>query len=486
MNAELAADLARLVGDDALLTAPEDLRAYDQAARYEGGRAAVVVRPRTPAGVSAIVAWCVSHQVALAVQGANTGLVGASTADDSGRQVLLSLERLQAPLEIDPINRSVRAGAGVRLSAVNAALQPHGLLLPIDLAADPTVGGMAATNTGGARFIRYGDMRRQVLGLEMVLADAAGTVVRLRRGLRKDNTGLDLRQVAIGAGGALGVITAVEFEAHPRPAQTAAALVLLEDLDTALPLLLHMEREGGETLSAFEGMSRAALAAALSHGPGLRNPFAAGLPPYAVLVELSTTRSPRPGEKPLSEQLEEILADWLETDEGGGVIDILTGAPEPLWAIRHAISEGLRAKGRVIGFDLAFRRSDLAAFRRAASARLARDFPEFELCDFGHIGDGGVHFNLVCDPEAPPTADRLSALRAAVYAIACLQFGGSFSGEHGLGRANLAQYQALTPPPVRDLAARVQAAFADRALGAVDYAALASSTARHGEDPDLA
>ncbi|WP_300575137.1 FAD-binding oxidoreductase [Phenylobacterium sp.] len=480
MKAQLAADLARLVSEDALLTAPEDLRAYDQAARYEGGRAAMVVRPRGPAGVAAIVAWCVGHQVELAVQGANTGLVGASTADDSGRQVLLSLERLQAPLEIDPVNRSVRAGAGVRLSAVNAALQPHGLFLPIDLGADPTIGGMAATNTGGARFIRYGDMRRQVLGLEMVLADAAGTVVRLRRGLRKDNTGLDLRQVVIGAGGALGVITAVEFEAHPLPAQTAAALVLLEDLDTALPLLLHMEREGSETLSAFEGMSRAALAAALAHGPGLRNPFAGDLPPYVVLVELSTTRSPRPGETPLGEQLEQSLADWLETDEGGGVIDILTGAPEPLWAIRHAISEGLRAKGRVIGFDLAFRRSDLAAFRRAASARLAADFSEFELCDFGHIGDGGVHFNLVSDPDAPPTAERLSALRQAVYEIACLQFGGSFSGEHGLGRANLAQYQALTPAPVRGLAARVQGAFADRALGAVDYAALECPA--HGAD----
>jgi FAD/FMN-containing dehydrogenase len=472
MNVQLAADLAGLVGDDALVEAPEDLAAYDHAARYEGGCAALVVRPRTSASVAAIVAWCVGHQVDLAVQGANTGLVGASTADASGRQVLLSLERLQSPLEVDPVNRSVRAGAGVRLSAVNAVLETHRLFLPIDLGADPTVGGMAATNTGGARFIRYGDMRRQVLGLEMVLADAAGTIVQLRRGLRKDNTGLDLRQVVIGAGAALGVITAVEFEVHPRPAQTAAALVLLEDLEAALPLLSHMEREGGELLSAFEGMSRAALSAALAHGPGLRSPFSGPLPPYAVLVELSTTRSLKPGDASLANHLEEVLADWLETDDGGGAIDILTGAPEPLWAIRHAISEGLRAKGPVIGFDLAFRRSDLAAFRRTAVTRLAVAFPEFEICDFGHIGDGGVHFNLVCDPEAPPTADRLSQLREAVYEIACLQFGGSFSGEHGLGRANLAQYRTLTPAPVRGLAARVQGAFAERALGAVDFASL--------------
>ena len=455
MNVQLAADLAGLVGDDALVEAPEDLAAYDQAARYEGGRAALVVRPRTSASAAAIVAWCVGHQVDLAVQGANTGLVGASTADASGRQVLLSLERLQSPLEVDPVNRSVRAGAGVRLSAVNAVLETHGLFLPIDLGADPTVGGMAATNTGGARFIRYGDMRRQVLGLEMVLADAAGTIVQLRRGLRKDNTGLDLRQVVIGAGAALGVITAVEFEVQPRPAQTAAALVLLEDLAAALPLLSHMEREGGELLSAFEGMSRAALSAALAHGRGLRSPFSGPLPPYAVLVELSTTRSLKPGDASLANHLEEVLADWLETDDGGGAIDILTGAPEPLWAIRHAISEGLRAKGRVIGFE-----------------RLNVAFPEFEICDFGHIGDGGVHFNLVCGPDAPPSAERLSQLRDAVYEIACLQFGGSFSGEHGLGRANLAQYRTLTPVPVRGLAARVQGAFADRALGAVDFASL--------------
>lgn len=466
----LIGDLSDLVGVGQILTEPEDMAAYDTAARYESGRAALVVRPRSTAEVSAVVAYCVGRGVRLVPQGANTGLVAGSTADASGCEVLLTLELLRAPIAVDAANRTVRVGAGVRLSAINAALEPYGLFLPIDLGADPTIGGMAATNTGGARFIRYGDMRRHVLGLQVVLADRRGEVVELKGGLRKDNTGLDLRQLFVGSCGALGVITEVEVEVHPRPQQTAAALVMLADADAALPLLQHVERETGELLTAFEGMSQAALEAALEHAPNLRNPFPAGAPPYAVLVELATVRPLRSGEPPLTEVLEACLAAWLESGEGA--LDVLVGAPEPLWAIRHAISEGLRAKGGVIGFDLSFRRSDLAAFRRLAVERLGREFPEVEVCDFGHIGDGGVHFNLVSRAEAPLAPDRMQALRTSVYDVAVRRFGGSYSGEHGLGRANLAWYRTFTPDLVRELSGGVQNVFAEAPLGAVDFVGL--------------
>jgi len=463
-------DLQALVGAAHVLSAPEDLRPYDTPARYEAGRAALAVRPATTAEVSAVVAYCAARGIGLAPQGANTGLVGGSTADGSGRQVVLSLERLRAPLRIDAANRTVRAGAGVRLSALNAALEPHGLFLPIDLGADPTLGGMAATNTGGARFIRYGDMRRHVLGLQVVLSDRRGEVVELKGGLRKDNTGLDLRQLFVGSCGALGVITEVEVEVHPRPRQTSAALVALAEADAALPLLQHMEREAGELLTAFEGMSRNAMDAALAHVPGLRNPFHAGTPPYAVLIELASARPRRDGETGPSEVLETALASWLET-AGAATLDVLMGPPQPLWAIRHALSEGLRAKGQVTGFDLAFRRSDLPAFRRDALARLSAQFPEFAVCDFGHIGDGGVHFNLVADRRDPPSPERLEALRTCVYGIAVGRYGGSYSGEHGLGRANLSSYQAFTPDLVRELSGAVQNVFAEAPLGAVDFVA---------------
>lgn len=471
---DLIACFEPLVGPAGLISQPDVRRSYEVGARDEGGRAALVVRPATTAEVSAVVASCVRHRLRVIPQGGNTGLVGASTPDPSGRQVVLSLDRLRAPLEVDPVNRSVVAGAGVRLSALNDALGSHGLFLPIDLGADPTVGGMVATNTGGARFIRYGDMRRQVLGLQVVLADEAGSVLDLRGGLRKDNTGLDLRQLFLGGGGSFGVVTRVELEAQCKPRQSAAALVLLEDADAALPLLAHVEREAGELLSAFEGMSGEALARTLAHRPSLRNPFPADPPPYAVLVEFSSARAARAGETPVESVLEACISDWWEQGGSAG-LDALFGRPEDLWAIRHSLSEGLRASGRIVGFDLAFRRSRLPDFRRAMIARLATAFPEFAVCDFGHLGDGGIHFNLVCAPANWPTPTRLSALRTMVYDAAVREFGGSFSGEHGLGRTNLPYYRRYTPAPLRALSGDVQRAFTSAPLGVVDFADLGAA-----------
>jgi FAD/FMN-containing dehydrogenase len=466
---DLVARLEALVGPAGLVLEADGRRGYEVGARYGEGRAALVVRPASTAEVSAVVASCVGQRVRLIPQGGNTGLAGASTPDPSGGQVVLSLDRLRTPLEVDPVNRSVVAGAGVRLSALNAALDPHGLFLPIDLGADPMIGGMAATNTGGARFIRYGDMRRQVLGLQVVLADEAGSVLELKGGVRKDNTGLDLRQLFVGSAGTFGVVTRVELEVQRQPRQTAAALVLLEDPDAALPLLAHVEREAGDLLSAFEGMSREALLRALAHVPSLRNPFPGDPPPYAVLIEFSTVRPARLGETRLEAILETCIGDWWERGEAV-TLDALFGRPEDLWALRHALSEGLRASGRIVGFDLAFRRSQLPAFRRAMIARLAADYPEFAVCDFGHIGDGGVHFNLVCDEARWPAPERIEALRTAVYDATVREFGGSFSGEHGLGRVNLPFYRRYTPAPLRSLSADVQRIFTRAPLGVVDYA----------------
>lgn len=461
----VAGAFIEILGEGGVLRSASDLRPYDEAARYAGGSAALVLRPKTTTEVSETVAYSLEKGLRLVPQGGNTGLVGGSTADSSGEQIVLSLERMSS-LSFDVVNRTVRVQAGARLSSVNAALAEDGLFLPIDLGADPTVGGMAATNAAGARYIRYGDMRRQVFGLQVVLADRQGTVLELRRGLRKDNTGLDLRQLFIGSGGALGIITEVEFEAQPRPRQTAAALVVLQDFEAALPLLRHLEQEVGELLAAFEGMSRPAVVAALEHIPGLRDPFRGDVAPYVVLIELASAMPA--SALALSAVLETCLGEWLET-AGDCAVDVLVGAPEQMWSLRHALSEGLRSKGRVVGFDLAFRRSDLPAFRRAALQCLGRDFPEFVVCDFGHIGDGGLHFNLVCDRNTELAASRMTALRERVYGLAVGEFGGSFSGEHGIGRENWPYYRTFTPPSVQDLASRVEAAIAEGPMGSVQF-----------------
>ncbi|MEJ2815804.1 FAD-binding oxidoreductase [Caulobacter sp. CCG-8] len=446
--------LTALVGPDAVIVEAADRAAYETPARYAGGTAAAVVRPATTAQVSAVVGYCVRHALPFLPQGANTGLAGGSTPDAGGAQVVLSLDRLTGPLEIDADDRTATVGAGVRLSALNAALEPHGLFLPIDLGADPSLGGMAATNTGGARFLRYGDMRRHVLGLEVVLADAAGTVLTLSHGLRKDNAAVALRQLFVGGCGAFGVITKVTVEVHHRPRQSATALLVPRDADAVLPLLLAFEAQAGSSLTAFEGMSKAAMTRAIDHVPSLSNPFAGGVPDYAVLVELTRTWTPREGEASLDEVLQQIAGDLLERDDTP-LADALFGPAEKMWALRHGLSEGLRASGPVVGFDLSFRRRDLARFRREAVLMLEADFPDFALCDFGHVADGGVHFNLVGSTDA----ERRAALREAVLGLAVDGFGASFSGEHGLGRAFQDAYDRFTPRLVQDYSAAVAAVF---------------------------
>jgi FAD/FMN-containing dehydrogenase len=446
--------LAAIVGPNGLIVEAADRAAYETPARYAGGVAAAVARPATTAQVSAVVGYCVRNGLKFTPQGANTGLAEGSTPDTSGTHLVLSLDRLTAPLEIDAEDRTATVGAGVRLSALNAALEPHGLFLPIDLGADPTVGGMAATNTGGARFLRYGDMRRHVLGLEVVLADAAGTTLSLSHGLRKDNAAVALRQLFVGGCGAFGIITGVTVEVHHRPRQTAAALLIPRDIDAVLPLLQAFEIGAGSTLTAFEGMSRAAMTRAIEHVPSLANPFAGGVPDYAVLVELTRTWAPREGEASLDEVLQQIAGDLLERGDSP-LADALFGPVEKMWALRHSLSEGLRASGPVVGFDLSFRRRDLARFRREAVLMLEADFPDFALCDFGHVADGGVHFNLV----GPADPDRKAALREAVLSLAVYGFDASFSGEHGLGRAFQDAYDRFTPRLVQDYSAAVAAVF---------------------------
>lgn len=453
----------RILGPGALVTPPADLGAYELAARYGGGQAAAVLRPETTEQVSALVAHCVRRGLAFVPQSGNTGLVLGSTPDESGEQLVLSLERMRSPLKIDVADRTARVGAGVRLSTLNAALEPFDLFLPIDLGADPMLGGMAATNTGGARFLRYGDMRRHVLGLQVVMADRDGTVLQLSDGLRKDNSRLDLTSLFVGSCGALGVITEVVVEVHPRPDEVATALLVPRDEAAVMELLAIFERDAGPSLTAFEGMSKAAMTRALAHVLTLRAPHINGaLPDYAILVEVS--RAGKLGMSP-GQVLEDILSSVVEI-EGGPLSDAVLGAPERLWALRHSLSEGLRAAGAVIGFDLSFPRSKVMAFRRVACARLAAAFPEFEVCDFGHVADGGLHFNLL-HAGGPPDPDRLAALGDLVLNLAVGDFGGSFSGEHGLGRANQEAYARWIAPDLRRLARDLADRLAPGAYGPV-------------------
>lgn len=266
--------LGAILGEKWLLTEPADMIAYETGARYDQGRAAFVARPSSTKQVSNVVAYCAQNNIALVAQSGNTGLVSGSTPDETGRQGILSLDRLTAPFELDRINRSVRVGAGMRLSDLNAKLEESGLFFPIDLGADPRIGGMIATNTGGSRFLRYGDVRRNTLGLILVLADEAGTVLDLSSALRKNNTGIDWKQVFIGTSGSFGIVTECVLNLEPVPRQTATALLVPASRSQVADLLMAMEAAHGSYLSAFEGMSGNAVRAALDHVPRCAIPSA--------------------------------------------------------------------------------------------------------------------------------------------------------------------------------------------------------------------
>ncbi len=456
MTSPLAAELRRLLGDDAVLTEPDDLVRYQEGWRYGKGVALLAVRPSTPEQVAATLAACRAAGVAVVPQGANTGLVGASTPDASGRMAVLSLERLNRRLEIDPVNRTARVDSGVLLSALNAALAEHGLMFPIDLGADPSLGGMIATNTGGTRLLKYGDVRHNLLGIEVALAD--GTVLEAMNQLRKNNTGLDAKQLFVGTSGVLGVITGAVVQVVPVPSQRAAALVGCASGEAALALLRALERDLADVFTAFEAISAEAMGPVFKHHDQLRNPFGAAPPPaYSVLVELASTLPAAALDLPAL--LEERLGAFLETEPGEAITDVFMGKPEDFWAIRHHISEGLRAEGKVLAFDISVPRSRMAAFTAAARALLAAEFPFVRCCDFGHWGDGGTHLNLVWTEVGAliPAAELVPALQSRIYDLAVRGFDGSYSAEHGVGPHNQRFYEAYTPGPIKAVSGALKA-----------------------------
>ncbi|RFB75658.1 FAD-binding oxidoreductase [Methylovirgula sp. 4M-Z18] len=463
--------LRALLGPQGLLVTPSDMAAYETGARYDQGRAAFVARPASTAETSAVVAYCVRNGIALVPQSGNTGLVSGSTPDASGQQGVLSLDRLTGIFELDRVNRSVQVGAGLRLSDLNARLEADGLFFPIDLGADPRLGGMIATNTGGSRFLRYGDVRRNTLGLKVVLADEAGTVLELGTGLRKDNTGIDWKQMFIGTSGAFGVITECVLNLEPLPRQTATAFLVPSALDRVPDLLTAMEQALGNDLSAFEGLSKNAVTAALSHVPSLRNPFQAGIvPEFVILAEISRSNLPRAGEQPLDAVMEEVLGAIFEREDAL-LADAFIGRPQEMWALRHALSEGVKHLGRLIAFDLSFRRGDIMRFLDHMKAEMPKHFADVLICDFGHIGDGGVHFNLVVPKDDPRLRDAgfETALREWVFSVAVEEFHGSFSAEHAIGRKNQAFYDRYTPHDIRRLATDLKAIAAPGPLGSVTF-----------------
>lgn len=453
LPSSLQSGLLQIVGDLGLLTG-DDAAPYEAGARYGAGRALCVVRPASVEQVQAVVSLCAARRVRVVVQGANTGLTGASSPDASGEQVLLSMGRLRSHCEVDVAGRTVSVDAGVTLDKLNAALRPHGLWFPVDLGANPQIGGMVAANTGGTRLIRHGDVRHNLMAVEAVLFKPAGERVRFGRPLRKDNTGLDLKQLFVGASGTTGVITRAVLEVQPLPRQSATALIAPAAEDAVIPLLLQLESQLGDFLSAFEGMSSAALRSAVAHVPGLRMPFEAKPPEFAILIALESSSSPAL----TGLDLQEVLNNFLQERFGILVADAILGSGDDLWRLRHAISEGTRRLGKPITFDISVPRARLMAFRRAAREIVQKDWPFLQIFDFGHVADGGMHFNLVWPSNVPQAFDVVTAdaVRERIYRLVVQEFGGSFSAEHGIGPHNTQFYERYASRTQMSLSGGIQ------------------------------
>jgi len=443
-----------------VLVEASDRQPYETGWRYGRGVARAVVRPQTTEQVADVLRLCHERGVRVHAIGGNTGLVGASNPDATGEQVVVALERLRRTIDIDPVDRTVLVDGGVLLSQLNAALAEHGLVFPIDLGADPQIGGMVVTNTGGTSLLKYGDVRHNLLGLEVVLAD--GTVVSQLSPLRKNNTGLDLKQVFVGTSGALGVVTRAVLQVVPLPRQRATALVAAADGAAVLALLQGLERSVGSALTVFEAIHGEAYRATLRHGANLQDPFRGAVPTYTVLVELTSTLDA--AQLDLEELLQNALVAHVEAG-AEGIDDVLMDPKGLGWALRHQISESLRHEGTVLGLDLSVPRSRLAAFSAAARDLVQARFPFATVCDFGHWGDGGTHLNVVWREADVPEGFHdggpeglKHAMQDALCELCVAQFGGSFSAEHGVGPHNQRFYDRYVDGPTQRVMAALRAA----------------------------
>ena len=426
----LLVELRALLGEQQVLT-EGDLSAWqiDWRKRWVG-KALAVVRPGSTAEVAAVVQTCARHGTALVPQGGNTGLVGGGVPDASGRQVLLSLARLNRVRAIDRANLTMTVEAGCVLQAVQQAADSAGLLFPLSLAAEGscTIGGNLATNAGGTQVLRFGNARDLCLGLEVVTA--AGEVWNGLSGLRKDNTGYDLRDLFIGSEGTLGIITAATLKLYPQPAASVTALTSCASLADCVTLLGLAQQALGAGLTGFEVMNTFSLALVRQHFAQLAQPLAPA--PWTVLLEYAAPDDEAAARARFESLLEAAMA-------GGTILDAALAESlaqsAALWHLRESIPLAQGLEGLNVKHDISLPVSAIADFCAQTDAALAIAFPGVRLVNFGHLGDGNLHYNVQCPPGAAAgdfLADHEAAVNRIVY-DAVQAAGGSISAEHGIG-----------------------------------------------------
>ncbi len=432
-----------VIGDAHVLDAPADMAPFltDWRGRFTG-KALAVLRPGSVEQVAGLVRACAEHRVALVPQGGNTGLVLGSVPDASGAQVVLSLARLNTVRQVDPVNRTMTVDAGCILQQIQEKAAAEGCLFPLSLAAEGscTIGGNLSTNAGGTAVLRYGNTRELCLGLEVVTPQ--GEIWSGLRGLRKDNTGYDLRDLFIGAEGTLGIITGAVLKLYPQPKASITALAAMPSPAHAQQLLVLMQDHCGASLTGFELMSRFCLDLVAQQFPQLPKPFAA---PYAqyVLLELSSSESEAHAVGLLEHAIGAALERGVIQD---AVVASSVAQSAGLWQLREHIPLAQAKAGKNIKHDISLPVSRIADFIAATGPQLDAAFPGCQLVCFGHLGDGNLHYNVA--PPAGISNEDFLVNQDKVNRVvhdSVMAFGGSISAEHGIGalkRGELAHYKS--------------------------------------------
>ena len=407
--------------------------------RYTG-KALAVLLPRTSEEVAQIVKLCAANQIAIVTQGGHTGFCGGATPDDSGEQIVLNLKRMNTIREIDVANQTITLEAGCILQSIQEKAAEQDFLFPLSLGAEGScmIGGNLATNAGGTNVLRYGNTRDLCLGLEVVTAK--GEIWNGLKGLRKDNTGYDLRDLFVGSEGTLGIITAAVMKLYPLPISQWTTLVATDSLASTITLLNLFQKRATSLLTGFEMMTQESLVLNEKHFPQMANPLK-GNPPFTVLIELSDHESEEHVRQLLETILEEAFEAGLITD---AIIANSLAQANTFWHMREHITLAQAQEGANLKHDITIPLSALESFVEETDALVRSKFPGVRIINFGHLGDGNLHYNI-----APPVDVDAKVFNLAnekpIYELVYAQVErchGSISAEHGIGKLKLEDLRA--------------------------------------------
>ena len=431
-SADALEQLRQIVGPAGWLDQPADIEPFlvDHRRLYRGATP-LVLRPDSTEQVAQILRLCHQQHIGVVPVGGNTSYCGGATPAEDGSQIVVSLARLKRVCHVDPLNYTLTVEAGCVLADVQKAAEQQDRLFPLSLGSEGScqIGGNLSTNAGGTAVLRYGMARDLVLGLEVVLPD--GSVLDDLTGLRKNNTGYDLKHLFMGAEGTLGIITAATLKLFPLPRTRVTALVALHDPAAAVTLLSQLRSSGSDSLATFELMPRSALQLVFEHIPGLSDPFDAAHPWYVLLEATTAQQTDR-----LSEEIMAALSDALEQSLLRDVLLAQNSQQrDTFWRIRESIPEAQTRAGGSIKHDVSVTISEVPRFIEEGMELCQRIAPEGVMVVYGHLGDGSLHFNINAPAHGYRKAFHAKAttLNHAMHALIAT-YRGSISAEHGIGK----------------------------------------------------